>query len=346
MTDEVTGTTEAPAIGAQSAAEPARGPSIRDALEAAYEKADSGAPETAPTGEVQASADVEATDAEVAPASEASATTSPRPEHWSEEDWADLQKLPPAQQQYVLKKEKEFQAGFTRKSEALAEQRKRVEAFERTLGDLRAQYAPQADESQWQQTLVQTMPMLVQYYASLQRDPLETLTRLAESYGITDKLTERLAGLDTDEGAKALRRKEQEIADREARLQAETQKARRESLEATINSFREAKDESGNLKHPYFADVETEMATLIAANPKLTLDDAYDRAVKIVKHDEILAQAKERAKAEAEAARRAKIKDVRKPPVPNGRSGRPQAKTYGSTREALLDAFAQYETQA
>lgn len=343
MTDEVA--TESPAIGAQSA-EPAKGSSIRDALEAAFEANESGAPETTPTGEAETSADVEATDVEVAPESEASATTSPRPEHWSEQDWADLQKLPKAQQEYVLRREKEIQAGFTRKTEALAEQRKRVEAFERTLSDLRAQYAPQADETQWQQTLVQTMPMLVQYYASLQRDPLETLTRLAESYGITDKLTERLAGLDTDENARTLRKKEQEIADREARLQAETQKARREALEATINQFREAKDESGNLKHPYFADVESEMATLIAANPRLSLDDAYDRAVKIVKHDEILAKERERAKAEAEAARRAKIKDVRKPPQPNGRAGKTEFKLPDNRRDAIRAVWDQLDNRA
>ena len=344
MTDEVA-VQDSPAIGTQSA-EPAKGPSIREALEAAYAEQDSGAPDTAPTGEEQTSADVEATDAEVAPASEASATTSPRPEHWSDEDWADLQKLPPAQQQYVLKKEKELQAGFTRKTEELAQQRKRVEAFERTLSDLRAQYAPQADETQWQQTLVQTMPMLVQYYASLQRDPLETLTRLAESYGITDKLTERLAGLDTDENARTLRRKEQEIADREARLQAETQRARRESLEATINSFRDAKDESGNLKHPYFADVESEMATLIAANPKLTLEDAYDRAVKIVKYDDLVAKERERAKAEAEAARRAKIKDVRKPPAPNGRAAKAEFKLPDNRRDAIRAVWDQLDNRA
>lgn len=344
MTDEVT-EFQGPAIGTQSAPEPARGPSIREALQAAFEK-DSGEPETSSTEEVQASADVEATDAKVDPESEASATTSPRPEHWSEKDWADLQALPPAQKEYVLRKDKDLQAGFTRKTEELAQQRKRVEAFERTLSDLKAQYAPQADDKQFEQTMVQTMPMLVNYYASLQRDPLETLTRLAESYGITDKLTERLAGLDMDDNARTLRKKEIEIADRESRLQAETQKARTASIEATISSFRDAKDESGNLKHPYFSDVESEMATLVAANPRLTLDEAYDRAVKVVKYDDLVAKAKEQAKAEAEAAHRAKIKDVRKPAAPNGRAGKTEFKLPDNRRDAIRAVWDQLESNS
>jgi hypothetical protein len=311
----------------------------------AYSKQESDAPAEVSTETAPASGDVEVTDVEVAPESEASATTSPRPEHWSEKDWADLQALPPAQKEYVLRKDKDLQAGFTRKTEELAQQRKRVEAFERTLSDLQAQYAPQADKVQFEQTVTQTLPMLVQYYTSLQRDPLETLTRLAESYGITDKLTERLAGLDMDDNARTLRKKEIEIADRESRLQAETQKARTASIEATISSFRDAKDESGNLKHPYFSDVESEMATLVAANPRLTLDEAYDRAVKVVKYDDLVAKAKEQAKAEAEAARRAKIKDVRKPPSPNGRAGKPEFKVADNRRDALREVWDSVENR-
>ena len=345
MTDE-TESTGVP-IGSQSS-EPARGPSIRDALTAAFDAADdSDASETPSTEAAPTSGDVEATDDKMAaPATEAPGKqASPRPEHWSAEDWAELQKLPEPQQQYVLRKEKDLQAGFTRKTEEVAQQRKRLEAFDRTLGDLHGQYAPQAERGQFEQTLVQTMPMLVQYYANLQRDPLEALTRLAEAYNVTDKLTERLAGLDTDENARTLRRKEMEIADREAKLAADSRRTRESALEAQINSFREAKAEDGSLRHPYFADVEQEMATLISANPRLTLDDAYDRAVKVVKYDELMAKERESAKAEAEAARRSKIKDIRKSPAPNGRAGKPVMKLPENRRDALRAVWDQLESQ-
>lgn len=51
-------------------------------------------------------------------------------------------------------------------------------------------------------------------------------------------------------------------------------------IETQIRQFAEATDSEGKLKHPYFKEVQSTMGGIMASNPKLTLEQAYAKAVK------------------------------------------------------------------
>lgn len=343
MTDETTGQAESgsPTIGTQSVQSESRGPSNREALMAAFEAAEANEP-AAPEGTPASASDTSSVASDdTAPPEPAKAIE--RPQHWSEKDWADLMAQPEAAREFVLKKEKDLQAGFTRKTEEVAQQRKRFEAFDRTLGDLRGKYAPQVDAARFESAVTEKLPELMGYYVNLQRDPVNTLTRLAEAYGVADKLTEHLTGLDMDGPARDLRQKQAALEAEAERLRNETSSRARQDVEAKINAFKDAKSADGTPLHPYFSDVEGEMALIVQANPGLSLEEAYDRAVKYSKFDELAEKAaQEKAAkllAEKEAERKRQVKDARRAPIPSaGRSSGGGAKEVPLNRREALRA--------
>lgn len=60
---------------------------------------------------------------------------------------------------------------------------------------------------------------------------------------------------------------------------SQTQEASQEAVNQTISAFENELDESGQLKHLYFSNVQDRMAELIQSGRATTLEDAYDRAV-------------------------------------------------------------------
>ncbi len=51
-------------------------------------------------------------------------------------------------------------------------------------------------------------------------------------------------------------------------------------IETQIRQFAEATDSEGKLKHPHFKEVQSTMGGIMTSNPKLTLEQAYAKAVK------------------------------------------------------------------
>jgi hypothetical protein len=146
-----------------------------------------------------------------------------------------------------------------------------------------------------------------------------------------------------DGPAKELRQQKAALEAETERLRSESSSRSRQDVEAKINAFRDAKSPEGTPLHPYFSDVESEMALLIQANPSLSLDDAYDRAVKYSKFNELAEkQARETAEkllAEKEAERKRQVKDARRAPVPSaGRSSGGGAKDVPANRREALRA--------
>lgn len=323
--------------------------SFREALVSAFEKAETDAPKDEPKSAPPAEAPAQETEAAASdadgsdtpePVESPPATAREKPQHWSDEDWDQLKDLPDAAFEAVMRKEKEFQSGFTRKTEELAQQRKRYDQLERTIAGLHGQYAGSADRSQFDQVLTQVLPDLLGNYVQFQRNPVDTLLRLAEQSGTTDKLMEAIAGM--DDGTRAHR---QEKAALEQQLEAERRKnaeTRSSQIEKQIEDFRNAKDTQGKLKYPHFDSMEGTMARLVAANPALTLDKAYEEAMWLDRKEDMLKGVREQLKAEMEAERRAKAKEAMKTAKPNGRAGAPAPKAAPTDRRAaLLEAWAE-----
>lgn len=129
---------------------------------------------------------------------------------------------------------------------------------------------------------------LVAAHQFLQRDPVRAIQHLAKQYGAD--LRALAAGqtkpaepeyLDETAGKKI-----GELTSRldqiEQAKQAEAQSRQREQQQSVISAvedFRTAAAEDGTPAHPHFDKVRVAMGAMIQANPKMTMDQAYEAAV-------------------------------------------------------------------
>lgn len=292
-------------------------PSLRDSLSQAWDSQNDSAPEV----EVSP-ADGQEAAPEESTAVEESTTVEDEPEkvfdppqHWSEEDRTAFSKLDDDAKGLVLGISKNWESGLNRKMEELAEQRKRYAGFESFAESIQGLY-PQATKEQIVKAVTEAVPTWFNTYTSMQKDPVGTLARLADSFNVSDKLSEALLGQDNDESARFKRQREAELEAEVARLRAEAQNRAKEQAESEIAKFRDATGADGKPLHPWFNELEPHMAKLIQTGAAQSLEKAYEMALKTEKYEELAKAEREKAKAELEAERRKKVNALRKPTKP------------------------------
>lgn len=112
----------------------------------------------------------------------------------------------------------------------------------------------------------------------------------------------------------ATERQLQQFTGQAQQQQASQQTAQEAEAARLIDDFRTKTDERGQPLHPYFAEVEGQVATFLQAGQAETLEAAYDMAVHANPATRAKLEAAQRAAAdrEAERERRAKAKEARK----------------------------------
>jgi len=268
------------------------------------------------------------------------------PEHWSKEDRAAFDALDDTGRKTLLGIHKNMESGLTRKMEDLAQRQKRYKGFDEFFDTFHGLY-PQTERTQFESQVVQALPNVMNTYLRLQQNPVETLEYLAQAYNVADKLSDALIG--RDEGERSLKAKNLELEDRQKMLQMQQTREKLQAVERQIADFKEAKADDGALKHPYFDELEPVMSQLVQANPSLTLDQAYEKAYRQEKHDEILEKEREKVRREMDEDRRRKAKALRSQPRSGGRTGASVTPDNGkalSLRDELkANLMAQLETQ-
>ena len=227
------------------------------------------------------------------------------PEHWSAEDKEAFEKLPGEAQQFYKKV-----VGAQKEDPEIAGLRS---AFDPIKDFLEANGVP----------LSQAATTLVNTYRMLQQQPVEFIKQIAQAKQVEDQLKELYGNskevedaVDTyvDPDIKALRQEIRELK-RATATPASQDIGPDQTVIAEIQRFREDKDDSGKLKHPYFDKVYDTMSAMIWKGAAGTLDDAYSKAVWAVpefKDQHIKAEIEARqktleteAKAKADKARKA-----------------------------------------
>ena len=236
----------------------------------------------------------------------------PPPRSWAKEYHEHWAKLDPKAQEYVELREKQMLDGL--------EQYKGDSGFGKAMRDAVTPYkamlaAQGVDEVKATQYLLNAHYKL----STLQGDQkVAYFAHLAQSYGI------QLPGYQQNqqqvdpvvrEAQERLARLEGKLTEREERAyqEAKTQTA------AQVSTFADAKDDKGNLKHPYFEEVADDIITFL--NTGMSLEESYDRAVYANPatraketarlQTEAGAALKQRAKQEGNAARAASSSNVR-----------------------------------
>lgn len=257
------------------------------------------------------------------------------PSTWSPELHPFWDKLDPKVQETVLKREEDFHKGI--------EQYKGDAGFAKTIRDTLAPYqalmtAQQVDAQGAIKGLLNAHYQLSMtdeatrtgFMANLLKQYKIDPAKLAEAYGNEEKFV--------DPAVAALQKQVSDLTSNVTAQQTQELEARRSRVLAEVNAF------ASDPAHPYFAEVADDI-TIYMANTQLSLQEAYDRAVRAnpttwAKEEARLRQAVEadiakKAKEDAERARRARGTNIR-----GDSTEKASAEQVGSMDDTLKETFA------
>ena len=256
------------------------------------------------------------------------------PSTWPAEHREAFSDLPEEQQIFMLQREKERDAAFTRKTTELAEQRREGEGVAGVLAPYKEQMrAHGISEAEY-------ISRLMTYDNALRQNPQAAIGQLAQHYGIN---------LSNDSGADWVDETPPDPQFQQLQQQLNTTNAELKSLKqgqinrehhqimGQIEGFATETDSKGNLKHPHFEAVRERMGRLVNARETTDLEVAYEKAVRM--DDDLYKQtleAERKAVATQEESRRKAAVDKAKKAAPGRTSGTPPS---GSVKESDLDSI-------
>lgn len=269
------------------------------------------------------------------------------PDHWSAEEQAAFDALPPETKTLVEKRVAAIEADYQQKTQANTEA---VHLADEVRAVVDTDFQQRLEKSGM------TIGQGVQYLAQMERfastKPAEYLAFVAQTVQSMGVDVAKTLGLGGQAAAPAAGddafvdptvTQLQERLDRYERQQAEQTRTRvLDDAGRQVAAVRDAKDASGNPLRPHFAEVENDMARLVRADPKMTLEAAYDAAVWSNPTVRAKVQASERAAAdqkardEAAAAQKARRGNVR-----TGGRSMSDTQPVDSVDDAVSQAFAE-----
>lgn len=252
------------------------------------------------------------------------AATEPKPEaadadpltrataKWSQADREMLKALPAPAQEFVLRRQREADADYTRKTQEVAREREQLAGFRQQFEPVAQIFAPYREQMAAKgftpETMIRAWHNVEQRL--VQGDGVNVVKGLIEGYQIPVDQIGRALGINVDqinrllaesngqeppppqaqlppEVLQRLSAHENWILQQEQHHQAETQRQQQQTtarVMSEIEQFASAVDKTGAPLHPHFHDVEGDMTRLVHAarasgGPVPSMDDLYDQAV-------------------------------------------------------------------
>ena len=231
------------------------------------------------------------------------------PEGWSDDHRELYSKLPEEARTLISEREKERNSslqGKFREADELKKKFERYQSLDRVLEPYRERlHLNGVDE-------ISFMQRLVAWNDFIERDPKAAIKRLSEAYKVD--LNEPSF---EDPQLKALNDELAALKQQLGQQESTTRETEQSALRTEIESFRDAKDETGNLKHPHFDKVRNAMSGLLNSEVATDLEDAYEKAVYAIPElrDELVQAKIKEARAKDEAERRKKAAEAKKAAV-------------------------------
>ena len=288
------------------------------------------------TAEGQPDADVEATPETDTPESvgEPEPDALAAPSTWPAEHREAFSELPEEQQNFMLQREKERDAAFTRKTTELAEQRREVEGITGVLAPYRDQMrAHGISEAEY-------ISRLMSYDNALRQNPQATIGQLAQHYGVNLSNDSGADWVDESPTDPQFQQLQHELNQTKAEIQSFKQgqiNREQQQVVGQVEAFAAETDSKGNLKRPHFAAVRERMGRLVNAGETTDLQEAYEKAVRL--EENLYKQtidAERKAVAKREDNRRQAAVDKAKKATPGRTSGAPPS---GTLKETDLDSI-------
>lgn len=266
------------------------------------------------------------------------------PEHWSAEDRETFEGLPSAAQQYLLKREKQYEQGIQQKAEELKPLKEAFGPY-RDILKMRG-----VDEATAVRTWVAAQQMLdtdpVNGFRTLiQQFTPDVQRAITAQFGVTESADSEGDDYGSDPEVQKLRNELSQLKRQNSQQNTQYQQLRQQEALEQVRQFREAVGEDGKPLHPHFDEVSDEMRAYLSAGVVPDLKAAYERAVwSLPAYREEFA-AKQRQDAEREAARRreeAAKKAKKTAKAVNGKgSVPPPAPKQRTLRDELAEAYKQ-----
>ena len=277
--------------------------------------------------EGQEGADVEAT-----PDREPEPDALSAPKTWPAEHREAFEHLPEDQRSFMLQREQERDAAFTRKTTDLAEQRRQIESLQGVLAPYKQQMqAHGISEAEY-------VSRLMTYDNALRQNPKLALQNLAQHYGIRLSGDSGVDYVEETPSDPQILQLQQQLNQTQAHIQTMQQSqvmAQQQQLVDQVESFSTAKDAKGNLKHPHFEKLRERMGRLVNAGETTDLNEAYGMALRLDNdlYNEAITNERNAVSKKADDRRKAAVQKAKKIQPTRGHGALPG----GSVKPSDLD---------
>jgi hypothetical protein len=270
------------------------------------------------------------------------------PQHWSQADKDLIASLPKDSQAKVVERYKAIEAGFTPRLQKAAEIERNyagaIELFQPYAAELQQQGKTPSDIIRtWaavEQNLVQGRQIAAQ--GGQNTKGAEIVANIIRSYGVDPGAVAAFlrgeAPASTNGNGQAapaayvppeLLQEINALKQRVNQRDAADQSARENSTQSQIEAFANEKDDTGSLKHPYFSELERDMAAFaqmdISQGKVPSIPDLYDRAVYANRETRTKALAASTAESARKAAAERKAQSERAARAASSVAGSPGA---------------------
>jgi len=201
------------------------------------------------------------------------------PKTWPAEQREAFEQLPDEQRDFMLQRENERDAAFTRKTTELAEQRKQVEGLQGVLAPYKQQMqAHGISEAEY-------ISRLMSYDNALRQNPQAAIAHLAQHYGVQlpsgDSGADYVEDYSTDSHTQQLQQQLAQTQQQVNMLAQSQHQDRYKQLEDQVSLFANEKSADGSLKRPHFDKLRERMSRLVTAGETQDLQTAYDMALRL-----------------------------------------------------------------
>jgi hypothetical protein len=193
------------------------------------------------------------------------------PEHWAASDREVFNSQPKEAQEFLLARHKAMEGDYTRKSQAIASDKRQFDAITDALAPYQAEFAQAGLDS------AGAVRQLASWHNALRTGGQAAVLQLANTYGIDMSVSEDQEYVDP--AVQALRNQVSELKHQTTRQEQMAQQEKQQQILNVIQNFATETDSEGNLAHPHFEVLQDDITRLFQSGMASDLPDAYRKAL-------------------------------------------------------------------
>lgn len=198
------------------------------------------------------------------------------PAHWSNDFKDSFNALPPEAREVFLQRYKDMEGDYTRKTQEVADIRRRASALDEVMQPFRDEFARAGLDD------IGAVRQLLGAHKFLRESPRQAIAWLAQNYGVSTDALGATEQADDDFADPQVKQLRDQVSQLQGYLHNQAQQQQQAAVADTqlqIDNFAQTTKEDGSLAHPHFDAVRTTMGGLIQSGVAQDMDAAYEMAV-------------------------------------------------------------------